>query len=88
MQPDGAALGLRALSRLWVSCAAVSDYHHGNALSRAILSLWRGPGTHNYDMIGNGKMLQNIAVQSSSDRHDLDTQVQQRPVGAPYDGAA
>lgn len=64
--------------------AAVSDYHHGNALSRAILSLRRGPGTHNYDIIGKGKMPQNIAVQSSN----LDMQAQRWPVGTAHDVAA
>lgn len=83
----GALLQLNArtdLAERWCSMmalpssAAVSGCHHGNALSRAILSLWRGPGTHNSDIIGKGKMLQNIAV----DMHE-----QHRPVGAAYDGA-
>lgn len=65
------------LSGLPALPAAVSHYHHGNAPSRALLSLRRGPGTHNSDIIGKGKMLQNIGVQSSN----LDMQVQQWAVG-------
>lgn len=82
MQHDGAALGLQTRSRLWVSCvmsAAVSDYHHGNALSRAILSLWKGPGTHNYDTV-NVKSLCRAAAMDTIFKCKYNNGLRDRPV--------